>query len=331
MIDLRSDTVTHPTPEMRRAMAEAEVGDDVYREDPTVRALEEEAAGRLGKEAALLFPTGTMANQVAVRAWAAPGRRVILEARCHIALVEAVPLAMLAGVVPDTVRSADGSFTARDLQARLEDPVMPAVPALVCVENTHNMAGGRVFPQDRLIGVAAVARERGLPVHLDGARIFNAAAATGLSAAVLAEPVDSVMFCLSKGLCAPVGSLLCGPRAFVEECRALRTAYGGAMRQAGVIAAAGLVALRTMTERLAEDHRRARLLAEGLADLPGLSVGPVDTNIVMVRCADAAGLCTRLRERGVLAFDVAADQVRLVTHQGLDDEAILRAVGAAGA
>ncbi|HXH28369.1 MAG TPA: threonine aldolase family protein, partial [Candidatus Polarisedimenticolia bacterium] len=243
-IDLRSDTVTRPTATMRRAMAEAEVGDDVFREDPTVRRLEEVAAGRLGKEAALFVPSGTMGNQIAVNVWTRPGQEVVLEEQSHIYNFEMATMAAFSGVLARPVPGEDGCPHPDRVRRAIRPPVYYLSPAgLVTLENTHNMAGGTIAPQDRCEAIVRVARDGGLPTHLDGARIFNAAVASGRPAAELARPFDSVMFCLSKGLGAPVGSLLAGSRAFIEEALRVRKRLGGGMRQAGVLAAAGLVAL----------------------------------------------------------------------------------------
>src|SRR6267378_2522657 len=252
-IDLRSDTVTRPTPSMRRAMAEAEVGDDVFREDPTVRRLEEAAAERTGKEAALFVPTGTMGNQIAVNVWTRPGQEVILEERSHIFDYEMGTMAVLSGVLPRPIRPPVYYLTQT---------------GLIALENTHNMAGGTIFPLSVAESICSLARTQRIPIHLDGARLFTAAVAVREDAAELARPFDSVMFCLSKGLGAPVGSLVCGPAGFVDEALRVRKRMGGGMRQAGILAAAGLVALEENVERLAEDHDNARHLAEGIAGIP---------------------------------------------------------------
>lgn len=328
VVDLRSDTVTQPTPEMRRAMSLAEVGDDVLGEDPTVHRLEERAAELLGKEAALFLPSGTMGNQVALKAWTRPGQEVILDARAHIVLYEMAAMAVISGLLPNLIPTEAGHFGAADVAARVRPPVSYVAPTgLVSVENTHNMAGGTIFPQERLAEVYDFCRSRGLPVHMDGARIFNAAVAQGLPVRAIAQYADSVMFSLSKGLACPVGSVLCGPRDFIEEARRVRKMLGGGMRQAGILAAAGLVALDTMVERLAEDHARARTLAEGLADLPGLRVDltRVQTNIVIVETTGplrAEALCERLRTQGVLALPVGPDRIRMVTHYHITDDDI---------
>ncbi len=333
VVDLRSDTVTQPTPAMRRAMSQAEVGDDVFGEDPTVRRLEERAAELFGKEAALFLPSGTMANQVALKVWTRPGQEVILDARAHIVLYEMAAMAVISGLLPNPIPTEAGHFGAADVEARVRPPVdyLPRT-GLVSVENTHNMAGGTIFPQDRLAEVYTFCRSRGVPVHMDGARVFNAAVAQVIPVREIARYADSVRFSLSKGLACPVGSVLCGPKDFIAEARRVRKMLGGGMRQAGILAAAGLVALDTMVERLAEDHARARELAAGLADLPGLRVDPtrVQTNIVIVETTGslrADVLCERLRAQGVLALPVGPDRIRMVTHYHITADDVRYVVG----
>ncbi|MCX7750528.1 MAG: low-specificity L-threonine aldolase [Candidatus Bipolaricaulota bacterium] len=334
VIDLRSDTVTLPTAAMRAAMAAAEVGDDVYGEDPTVRALEERAAELLGTEAALFVPSGTMGNQVAIACHTRPGQEVIVEASSHIYNVELGTMARFSGVQPRVIPGERGVFTPAQVEAAIRPDLYYLAPTgLVCLENTHNAAGGRIWPVGGAREILALAHRRGIPVHLDGARIFNAAVALGLPARELAHGFDSVMFCLSKGLGCPVGSLLCGSGAFIAEARRVRKALGGGMRQAGILAAAGLYALEHHVDRLAEDHEHARLLAEGLAQIPGLSVVPPETNIVLIRIErgpDAATLCARLRARGVLASPAGAGtsprEVRMVTHLGISRRDVARTV-----
>ncbi len=321
-IDLRSDTVTKPTPEMRRAMYEAEVGDDVYGEDPTVNRLEERAAELLGKEAALLVPTGTQGNQVAVLTHTRRGQEVIVEAESHVYLYEVGGIAALANCQVRPIPGVRGAMDPAAVEAaiRAENVHFPRT-GLICLENTHNRSGGCVLPPENVAAIAEVAHRHGIPVHLDGARIFNAAVALGRPAAELVAPVDSVMFCLSKGLAAPVGSLLVGSRAFIAEARRYRKLLGGGMRQAGVLAAAGLVALEMMIDRLAEDHANARRLAEGLAEVPGLKVDleTVQTNMVMVDIVaerwTARALVEALRREGVLCNDTGPRRIRLVTHK----------------
>ncbi len=335
MIDLRSDTVTRPDPEMRRAMAEAEVGDDVYGEDPTVAKLEEEAAAALGFEASVFVPSGTMGNQIALRLHGRPGDEVVCDALSHIFRFEMGAMAALSGLMPRTLASPRGLLDPAAVEAVIDrDPTFHARTGLLSVENTHNIAGGVVYDRPRLESLLDVAKRNGLPVHLDGARIFNAAAALGASAAALAEGFDSVMFCLSKGLGAPVGSMLCGSRPFIHEARRTRKMFGGGMRQAGIIAAAGLIALRKGPGRLAEDHENARRLALALAEVPGVEIDPasVQTNILVCRIGDgqgrSAGFLARLKANGVLASQVSADQIRFVTHLDVTgpqiDEAIER-------
>ena len=329
LIDLRSDTVTKPTPAMRRAMAEADVGDDVFREDPTVRALEEQAASILGKEAALFVPSGTMGNQIAVNVWTRPGQEVILEERSHIFNYEMGTMAAFSGVLPRPLPGENGVLGLESVQRAFRPPLYYLTETgLVALENTHNMAGGTLFPQADAEAICSLARSRGVRTHLDGARIFNAAAALGRPVADLARPFDSVMFCLSKGLGAPVGSILAGPVPFISAALKVRKRLGGGMRQAGVLAAAGIVALREQVGRLPEDHANARRLAERVARVPGLTADParVPTNIVIFevrsRAIDAPGLVERWKAKGVLALALDERQVRAVTHYDVDREGI---------
>src|SRR5215218_5328507 len=311
MIDLRSDTLTKPTPEMRSAMANAEVGDDVYGEDPTVNRLQERAADICGKEAALFVPTGSMGNQIAVKLHTRAGQEVVIEERGHIYNYEMAAMSAVSGALARPVRSSDGTgvLTWDEVKAAVraaDAPYYVARTGLVALENSHNLAGGSVMTRSRTEEICEGAHALGVKVHLDGARVFNAAEALGETVAALARPADSVMFCLSKGLGAPVGSLLLGDRAFVDEARRWRKLLGGGMRQAGVLAAAGLVALEETPPRLAEDHANARRLAEGVAELPGVKIDPerVRTNIVIFDVAGtgraAADICARVRDtRGV--------------------------------
>jgi threonine aldolase len=332
VVDLRSDTVTTPTPEMRRAMADAEVGDDAYGEDPTVRRLESLAAGLLGKEAGLYVPSGTMANQLALRLLARPGTEVLCGERAHVYRYEHAAAAMNAGAQLHPLPDADGTLAPDDVAraAASQRHHLPEISALF-VENTHMPACGRPWRIAELAAVTAVAREAGFGVHCDGARIWNAAIALGTAPNELTAGTDTTMFCLSKGLGAPVGSLLCGSRTLITEARVQRARLGGGMRQAGVIAAAGIVALETMVERLADDHARARTLAEVLAELFPGSVEPsaVETNIV---CAHAAALppdlLDALAAEGVWAGTIDVDTVRFVTHHDVDDAGLARAVDA---
>lgn len=337
IVDLRSDTVTQPTEEMRAAMARAEVGDDVYGEDPTVNRLQEMAAGLMGKEAALFVPSGTMGNLAAILAHCARGDEMILGDRAHTFLFEAGGAAALGGIQPHTLpNQADGTLDLDDIEAaiRPDDPHYP-ISRLISLENTHNRCGGVVLTVDYTRAVGEIAHRHGLRLHLDGARIFNAATALGVRAAALAAPADSVTFCLSKGLCAPVGSVLCGTKEFIQRARRMRKMLGGGMRQAGIIAAAGIVALEKMVDRLSEDHRRARTLAEGLSRVPGLLIetDPPQTNMVFLSLADwvplsAEVMLRRLENQGIRAGLVEARRFRLVTHLGIDDAAIERAVAA---
>jgi threonine aldolase len=329
LVDLRSDTVTQPTEAMREAMRRAEVGDDQWGEDPTVRRLEEIAAERLGKEAALFVPSGTMANLAAVLSHTRRGDEVIVEARAHTYLTEAGGMSAVAGVIPRPVATERGAISAAQVEAVVRAPNVHFAPTrLLCLENTHNRAGGTVMTPVQTNEVAAAARRHGLAIHLDGARIFNAAVALGVDPRVLTREVDSVMFCVSKGLSAPVGSLLAGEAAFIARARAARQMLGGAMRQAGIIAAAGVVALESMVDRLAEDHRRARDLAQQLAELPGVRLDPaaVQTNIIILEVDDAPGVVERLAAHRVLAHGVDRRTIRLVTHRHIGDAEVERAV-----
>jgi len=331
-VDLRSDTVTRPTAAMRQAMADAEVGDDASREDPTVNRLETLAAALLGKEAALYVPSGTMANQLALRVLAVPGTEVLCGERAHVYRYEHAATARNAGVQLRPLPDTNGVLAPPAVLRALADSHehLPAVSVL-WVENTYMATGGRPTTAASVGELAAVAHAHGLRVHCDGARVFNAAIATGDEPRALVADVDTVMFCLSKGLAAPVGSVLCGPRADIDAAREERARVGGGMRQAGVIAAAGVVALETMVERLADDHARACLLADALAErFPG-SVDPDDvaTNIV---CASAAalpdGVVASLADAGVLAGMIDASTVRFVTHVDVDDAGLDAAIDA---
>ena len=314
-IDLRSDTVTQPSPAMREAMAGAEVGDDVYGEDPTLNRLQELAAERMGKEAALFVPSGTMANQLAVRSWTRPGDAIVVARGAHVFMYESGAAAALSGVQPVLVGD-DGLFGADDLRQAIYPPDDHyARTSLVCVENTHNGSGGRVFPLEDQQAIAEVARAAGLRMHLDGARLFNASVATGLAAAELAAPFDSVSFCLSKGLGAPVGSLVCGDAEFVRRAHRYRKMFGGGMRQAGVLAAAGLVALEQNVKRLEDDHANARDFAAGLREIPGVElVREPETNIVLFRVPDLAAFVPTVRERGVWINPIGPGVLRAVFH-----------------
>lgn len=314
VIDLRSDTVTRPTAAMRDAIAAAEVGDDVYGEDPTVNRLQERAAARLGKEAALFFPSGTMANQAAIHALTRRGDVVLASRECHILKYESGAASALSGVQIKTI-GAGGIFDATDVRENLHPDEQHFAPTTVlAVENTHNMAGGRIFPADLLEGVVEVARDAGLRLHLDGARLFNAAVASGTDPALLAQPFDTVSICLSKGLGAPVGSVVASSSERIHLLRRIRKRFGGGMRQAGFLAAAGLHALEHHVERLAEDHASARLLAEGLERLGLTVVGTPETNMVMFDFTDALALMRETRARQLLINPTAPGRFRAVTH-----------------
>lgn len=327
-IDLRSDTVTLPTPQMRQAMYQAEVGDDVYREDPTVRELEELGASLAAKEAGLFVTSGTMGNQVALMAHTEKGTEVICEAEAHLYYYEVGGMAYLSAAQARLVTGVKGILTPEMIKKviRPRDIHQPQT-ALICLENTHNRAGGTYYTPSELAGIKDVAASAGIPIHMDGARVFNAAAAQNLSANCLTQYADSVMFCLSKGLCAPVGALLVGSHSFIERCRRYRKMVGGGMRQAGIIAAAGIVALNTMRERLPEDHANARHLGEGLANL-GLSIdlSSVVTNIVITDVSasqkNAAQLAAELAELGIKASVFGEYKLRFVTHHGINKEDI---------
>jgi len=334
IIDLRSDTVTHPTDSMRKAMSTAEVGDDVYGEDPTINSLEERAAELMGREAAVYVPTGTMGNQIAIHLHTHPGSEVVAEAGCHVFNFEMGAMAALSGTLPRAIETADGILTPAQVETAIQPRAGYRTPtSLVVLENSHNLAGGRVTPPERMAELIRVARGHSLPVHLDGARIHNAAAALGISAAELSAGCDTVMFCLSKGLGAPVGSILVGSTDTIVEARRVRKMFGGGMRQAGIIAAAGLVALDEVVPLLAEDNRRAHELAVGLAEIPAVVLDPdtVETNIVFFSLADdtpmdAGALAARLAEEGLLCHPLGGDSVRMVTHYHISDSDIEKAV-----
>ena len=336
MIDLRSDTVTKPTPAMRRAMAESEVGDDVYQEDPMVNRLESRAAAIMGKEAGLFVPTGTMGNTIALKMHTVHGQEVICEARAHVHNYELSMMAWFAGCLARAIPTTNGLMTWEQIAKEIR-PVGPhaAPTGLIAVENTHNVAGGTVYPLDQLAAIKRGAESRGLPVHMDGARFFHAATVLGVAPIEIAQHADSVMFCLSKGLGAPVGSMLVGPQKLLEEARRLRKRLGGGMRQAGVLAAAGLIALEEMRGRLAEDHANAAYLAGALATLPGIVVEPyAGTNIVFFGVADTGltgeQVCARLLEKGVVMIAMGTYRVRAVTHFDVDRAACEEAVAILG-
>ena len=336
-VDLRSDTVTHPTPAMREAMYRAEVGDDVYGEDPTVNRLEALAAEKVGKDAAIFVPSGTMGNAIAILTHCRRGDEILMGDRSHTYLYEVGGAARLNGSPVRPIPTLpDGTLDRAKLaQSFLGGDVHEARTGLLCIENTHNMCGGRVLAPETLAALAAPARSRGLPVHMDGARVFNAAVALGLPVAALTGEVDSVQFCLSKGLSAPVGSILAGSHDFIAEARRIRKLLGGGMRQAGIIAAAGVVALTEMIDRLAEDHTNARRLAEGLANIAGIAIEPetVETNILFFgvrggdgQPGDVEPLVAAAAAAGVLFSGGDDGRIRAVTHYGISAEDIDRAL-----
>lgn len=330
--DFRSDTLTQPSAAMRAAMASAVVGDDVFGEDPTVNQLESEGAAALGQEAALFVPSGTMANQVAIHVHCRPGDELICEERSHVYMFEGGSAARLSGTQVRPLRADDGFPAPEAVRTAVRaNDVHQARSRLLVLENTHNLAGGRVLAHERFESLVATARACGLCVHVDGARLANAAVALRVPMARLARGVDSVTLCLSKGLGAPVGSLVAGSRAFVGEARRVRKAFGGGMRQAGVLAAAGLLALRDGPALLATDHARAAALAEALAALPGLRPIRPETNIVMVDVdgARARALIDALARASVRALAIGEGRVRFVTHRDLDDTAVPRCIAAA--
>lgn len=319
MTDLRSDTLTRPTPQMREAIFNAEVGDDVFGEDPTVNRLEAMAAERFGKEAALFVASGTMANQIGVNLHTRPGDEIIVEANSHIFVYEGAAPAFISGVQVRTIEGRDGVFTADQVLPliRTEDDHFP-VTSLVVVENTHNKSGGRIFPLEEIMKLKTVANEHNLSMHLDGARIFNAVIATGIDAAEWAKPFDSLSFCLSKGLGAPVGSLICSSRELIRESRRIRKKLGGGMRQAGIIAAAGIYALKNHVERLKEDHEKALIIAEAIDKSTSLEIDLENTrtNIVLFRTIEenAPQVAAQFRASGILLFALDNSRLRAVTH-----------------
>ncbi len=335
MIDLRSDTVTKPTAAMRRAMMEAEVGDDVYGEDPTVNRLEQRAAEIAGKEAALFVPTGTMGNTIAVKLLTEHGQEVICDARAHMLDYELSMVGWFSGCVIRAIPTEDGILSWDQVKRQIR-PVNPysAPTGLIALENTHNMWGGTVYPMRTVQEICDGARERGLKVHMDGARIFNAAAALAMPVREIAAQAETLMFCLSKGLGAPAGSMLAGPANLIAKGRLYRKRLGGGMRQVGVLAAAGLIALEEMPRRLHEDHCNAKYLAEGLSRIPGIRIDParVATNITVFDVAETdiapPEIARRLKERGVLLNPINERQMRAVTHYDVDRGACCRALEA---
>jgi threonine aldolase len=335
MVDLRSDTVTKPTPEMRRAMAEAAVGDDVYGEDPTVNRLEAAAAALFGREAAIFVPTGTMGNQIAIKIHTQPGQEIICEERAHIFNWEMATLSSFSGCLVRPVPAESGVLAWDHIRKVVAPKIYyRAQTGLIVLENTHNMAGGTVSPIDVMNDVCASARALGIPVHLDGARVFNAAAYLRQPVAEVTKSFDSVMFCLSKGLGAPVGSMLVGSKGFIEQARIYRKALGGGMRQAGILAAAGLIAMEQMSLRLQQDHDHARFIAEALSLMPGVRIdmSSVQTNILIFEVIQpgltALDVTKRLAEQNILASGISTQQVRLVTHMDVGRADCERAVAA---
>ena len=333
IIDLRSDTVTKPSPEMRRAMAEAEVGDDVFMEDPTVNRLQERAAQIFGREAALFVPSGSMGNLTCIIAHTRPGQEVICEGKGHIYNYEMAAMSAVAGTLPRVVSAEDGIMTWEQIARAIRPKVYSrSQTALVSLENTHNMAGGTVYPTQLMHEICDRAHDAGIAVHLDGARIFNAATYLGEGVAEMTKKSDSIQFCLSKGLGAPVGSVIVGSKAFIERCRSIRKMLGGGMRQAGVIAAAGLIALEKGPKRLHIDHENAGLLAERLAEIRGIRINPakVQTNIVIYDIQktglSSADFLAGLARRKVLGVPVDAEKIRMVTHLDVDRKDVEEAV-----
>ncbi|MRG86325.1 low-specificity L-threonine aldolase [Salinibacillus xinjiangensis] len=332
MIDLRSDTVTKPTEKMRQASYNAEVGDDVYGEDPSVHKLEEKAAELLGKESALFVTSGTQGNQIAVLTHCSPGNEIILEENAHIYMYEGAAISAFAGVQPRTLKGHKGAMDPSEVQAtiRPEDIHFPET-GLICLENTHNKAGGAVLPFENMKGIYQIAKNHHVPVHLDGARLFNAAVSSGISVGEYAGYTDTVQICLSKGLGAPVGSIIAGSKSFIQQARKWRKRLGGGLRQVGVIAEPGYIALTEMVERLSEDHKHAEVLAEGLANMEGLKVeNKVETNIVLINVEDtghnAESFLTALQKEGVLAVPFGPNTVRFVTHYDVSGQDIDRVI-----
>lgn len=334
-IDLRSDTVTIPTDEMREAMFKAEVGDDVYGEDPTVKKLEEMAAEIMGKEAAMFVTSGTQGNQICVMTHTRPGDEIILEERSHIITYEVGGIGYLSGVQAKLIPGQKGVMYPEQIVGAIrEDDIHQPRTALICVENTHNRAGGTVIPLAILQKTYETAKRYGIPVHMDGARIFNAATYLNVSVKEIAQYADSVMFCLSKGLCAPVGSMVVGTKDFIKRARKYRKMLGGGLRQAGILAAAGIVALEKMTKRLEKDHENARLLAEGLNAISGikLDMETVQTNIVICDLSElkmtSYELSQKLLEKGIKVNGGSSPSIRFVTHYGIKREDIEKTVSA---
>jgi threonine aldolase len=331
-VDLRSDTVTRPSKEMFEAMIAAPLGDDVLGDDPTVMELERLAAGMVGKEAAVFVPSGTMGNQIALASHCKPGDAILIEEEAHILYYEVGAPALIAGVVSWTIPSDRGTMDPDYLEKRiLKANLHTPGTALICLENTHNRGGGSIIPLESMRAYRSLAERHGVKVHLDGARVFNASVALGVDVREITDQVDSVNFCLSKGLRSPIGSLLCGPADFIDRARIWRKRLGGGMRQAGILAACGIVSLTKNVARLADDHRRAKQIAEAIASLPGVSVdlASVQTNMVLVTtAAPAADWQSKLGDGGVMCFPVAANRLRLVLHADVDDAQVETAISA---
>jgi len=334
-IDLRSDTVTLPTEEMLEAIKQAELGDDVYGEDPTVNRLEEMAAKKMGKEAAMLVPSGTMANLVSVMCNANRGESAVLEADSHIYWYELGGISAIAGVLPLPVKGTLGVMDPSDVEAAIRPKGLHmARTTLVCIENTHNRAGGTIVTPSQIEAISKVAEEYGLRLYMDGARIFNAAVALKVDVQQFTRHVDNLMFCLSKGLSCPIGSIVVGSEEHVQKARRIRKILGGGMRQAGIIAASGIIALEKMIDRLEDDHRNARLLAEGLNKMEGIKIDmrTVQTNMVIFSVEDlrvkADVFVKKLKEHGVLAGNISKTRVRMVTHRGIEKADIEKALRA---
>lgn len=328
MIDLRSDTVTKLTPEMRQASYDAELGDDVYGEDPTVRILEEEAAEKLGKEAALFVTSGTQGNQIAVLTHCQPGNEIIVESDAHIFYYEGAAISAFAGVQPRMIKGTRGAMDPGEVeQAIRHDDIHFPETGLICIENTHNRAGGAIVSLENMMQIYNVARQHNIPVHLDGARLFNAAVAMGEPLAEFGRYTDTVQICLSKGLGAPIGSIIAGDESFIKKARKWRKRLGGGLRQVGVIAAPGLVALRTMIDRLSEDHDKAQTLADGLAQIKGIEIeSKVETNIVLINVKNtgltAETVIGMLKKEGILANGFGPFSIRFTTHYDISKEQI---------
>ncbi|RKD34626.1 low-specificity L-threonine aldolase [Thermohalobacter berrensis] len=329
IVDFRSDTITKPTEEMRKAMYEAEVGDDVYGEDPTINKLEELAAEKIGKEAALFVPSGTMGNQLALLTHTERGQEIILEENSHIFMFEVGGLAFLSGLQSKIVKGEDGILNSKVIKEAIRSKnIHFPQTGLICLENTHNMAGGVVTPLNRMEEIFKLAQQHRIPVHLDGARIFNASTYLDCDVKDIAKYCDSVMFCLSKGLCAPVGSILAGDKKFIEKAKKFRKLLGGGMRQAGILAAAGIIALEKMTHRLVKDHENLRKLAFGLDDIKGINIDKdkIQTNILMVNLKDTGynsdSFVYEMKKEGVLATKIDEHTIRFVTHYHIDEKDI---------